>query len=112
MKGSKISAQMLKFLAGLLIAIGIGFTILGIGFVVYSFIFQIDHFPTQCNSLVELGCLKLREMVCVNEDYIWSLSVGCPPGESNGQCGCSLDEVRSQAGMSKEEFLRHCGCLK
>jgi hypothetical protein len=82
--------------------------------VLVSIVFYLIIFRPQtgCGSLVELGCARLHQEGCSNEDYVWTLSVGCPPDQSNGQCGCSLDEVRSQAGMSKEEFLRYCGCLK
>ncbi|MEM5794276.1 MAG: hypothetical protein QXS48_01475 [Candidatus Aenigmatarchaeota archaeon] len=80
--------------------------------VLVSIIAYLYLFPPQtgCGSLVELGCLELRNRGCdvdndrdMDEDDIKMI---------NDVYGCSLDQIRSDAGYSAEEFFRHCGCIK
>jgi hypothetical protein len=83
--------------------------------VLVSIIVYLALFPPQtgCGSLVELGCLELRNKGCdINNDGRIDNEDIAAFDAVYKVYGCTLDQIKSDAGLSSEEFLRHCGCLK
>ncbi len=84
--------------------------------VLVSIIVYLTLFPPQtgCGSLVELGCLELRNKGCDidNNDRIDNEDIAAFDAVHDVY-GCTLAQIMSDAGYTTpEEFLRHCGCLK